>query len=197
MRRDPRIPRSRRINPPIARSRTTQSNVAREMESITRPSSTSEKPRFHFCHLAQDCSGFARASKPHAVSATLTPSHNLLPGSNLEKSMRPIATSHNSSAPSNRKTNSISSWVRRAGESMQPQSSGNAFDADLHGDRNARAIHSVARGLGNLVGDVLAFHDFAKDRVAIIEVRRGRYRDKELAAVGARPGVSHRKFSGF
>src|SRR6202795_4151699 len=95
------------------------------------------------------------------------------------------------SAPSSRKMNYSSNCVRPAGESTRAQASGNAFDADFHGDGNARAVHAVARGFRDFVGDVLALDDFAEDGVAVIEVRRRRDGDEKLAAVGVRAGVGH------
>src|SRR5258708_32834098 len=177
MRTEPRMPRRRRITPAAARSFTTQSNGTREMESITTPSRTSEPPRFHFCHLAQNWPGFASASSPHAINATLRTSQLVPWRSNREKSIRPLAANHNSSTPNSGKTNSVSNCVRRAGESMQPRGSGNAFDAKLHGDGDARAVHAVARGFGDFVGDVLALDDFADDIVATIEGWRRSYGD--------------------
>src|SRR5580692_2162597 len=197
MRRVPRIPRATRIRPAAARSLTTQSNGTREMASITTPSKTSEPPRFHFCHLAQNWPGLASARRPQAISATLRTSQVVPRRSNLEKSIRWLAANHNTSAPRSRNTNSISNCVRRAGESMQPRASGNTLDADFHGDRNARTVHCVERGFGDCVGDVLAFDDVAENGVAVIEVRRGCHSDEKLAAVGAWARVGHRKFSGL
>src|SRR5882757_1588607 len=49
----------------------------------------------------------------------------------------------------------------------------------------------------NLVGHVLALDDFAKDSVLVVQPRRCRYGEEELAPVGSRPGVGHGELSGL
>ena len=56
---------------------------------------------------------------------------------------------------------------------------------------------AAARNFGDLVGDVLAFDDFAEDGVIAGEPGRWRDGDKELAAVGVRAGVGHGQLAGL
>src|SRR5882724_12292613 len=65
------------------------------------------------------------------------------------------------------------------------------------GGRSVGPVAAVARYCGDLVGDVLAFHDFTEDGVAVIEVRSGSNGDEKLAAVGIGSGVGHREFAGL
>lgn len=60
-----------------------------------------------------------------------------------------------------------------------------------------RAIAKIARHIADGDDDFLAFDDFAKDAVLIVEKRRRLMRDEKLAAVGIRPGVSHRQDAGL
>src|SRR5580704_13328145 len=57
-------------------------------------------------------------------------------------------------------------------------------------------VLAVARDLGNLRNDVLAFDDFAEDGVLAGEPIGGRNGDEELAAVGVRSGVGHGQLAG-
>ena len=67
----------------------------------------------------------------------------------------------------------------------------------IDGHRRIRAVAAVARYAGNLVGHVLAFHDFSENSVPVIEVRRRSNGDEELAAVGIRTGIGHGQFAGL
>src|SRR5208282_3880124 len=98
--------------------------------------------------------------------------------------MRPLTPNHTTRVPSSRNTSSNMSSVRRAGESISVLR--HAFDAQLLDDHGrARAVHGIAGHIGDLVGDVLAFDHLTEDGVAIVQVRRGRNSDEELAAIGA------------
>ena len=55
----------------------------------------------------------------------------------------------------------------------------------------------AARDAGDLLGDILAFDDFAEDGVLAGEPIGGDCGDEELAAVGAGAGVGHRQFAGL
>src|SRR5579862_5558872 len=70
-----------------------------------------------------------------------------------------------------------------------------ALDAHLHGHWRLWPVAGIARHFRDLVRDVLTFDDFAKNRMLVVEPRRGRDGQKELAAVCAGSGVGHRKFS--
>src|SRR5208337_2383048 len=104
--------------------------------------------------------------------------------------MRPLTPNQTTRVPSSRNTSSTMSSVRRAGESIGVLRY--AFDAQLLDDHGrARAVHGIARHIGNFVRDILAFDDLAEDGVAIVEVRRGRNSDEKLAAIGAGAGIGH------
>src|SRR5262249_6711679 len=71
-----------------------------------------------------------------------------------------------------------------------------SLDVDLvHGDRRARTIAGIARHLGDLLSDVLAFDDLAKDGVLVVKPGGSRDGDEELASIGARTGVGHGEFA--
>src|SRR4051812_1837990 len=66
------------------------------------------------------------------------------------------------------------------------------LDRDLgHRDGRRRPILAIGLRLTDLLDNVDAFGDDAKDRVLAIEMRRRAERDEELAAVGIRAGVRH------
>src|SRR6185312_15712832 len=60
-----------------------------------------------------------------------------------------------------------------------------------------RPVLGTTLYLGNLIGDVLAFHHFSKDSVIAGEPGRRRNGDKELAAVGSWAGIRHGELSGL
>src|SRR5438445_13662369 len=90
-------------------------------------------------------------------------------------------------------TNSFTTRKRWLGLAMAVS---HAFDAQVLQDyRRSWTIIGIARKLGNLVRDVLTFHDFAENCVALIEPGRGRDGDKKLAAIRVWPGIGHGKLS--
>src|SRR5271157_6409643 len=188
---EPKTPRRISTTPASASNLPTHRKGTRVAASMIAPKSSSESPRFHLCQRARHCPGRARARRPHASKATLRTSHETLRRSGLR---RPMADSHTTIVPSSRNTSSTISSVRRAGESMGGLRY--AFDAQLLDDhRCARAVHGIARHIGNLVGDVLALDHLTENRVAIIQVRCGSDGDEELAAIGAGAGIGHREFA--
>ncbi len=62
-------------------------------------------------------------------------------------------------------------------------------------DRNGEDLVALLDGVDDLL--VRGALDLAKDRVLVVEVRRGHMRDEELATVRARPGISHREEARF
>src|SRR5690349_9715538 len=86
-------------------------------------------------------------------------------------------------------TNSFTMRKRWLGLAM---AASHAFDAHVLQDYGrSRTIIGVARELGDFVRDVLAFHHFAENGVALIEPGRGRDRNKKLAAGWVWPGIGH------
>src|SRR5208283_5447928 len=184
---EPKRPRRISTTPASASNFPTHRKGTRVAASMIAPKSSNESPRFHFCQRADHCPGRARARRPHASKATLRTSQDTLWRSGLR---RPMADSHTTSVPSSRNTSSTISSVRRAGESIGVLR--HAFDAQLLNDhRRARAVHGIAGHIGDFVRYILAFHHVAEDGVAIIQVRRGRDGDEELAAIGAGAGIGH------
>src|SRR5262249_4836153 len=73
-----------------------------------------------------------------------------------------------------------------------------SFDGDgLDDDVLDRLVARVRLGAADRLDDLQPVDDLAEDRVAIVEVRRRFERDEELAAVGVRPPVGHRKDARF
>src|SRR5579859_2194719 len=118
----------------------------------------------------------------------------------LSTRTRPRNASHATRAPSRTKINSIMTRNSRSGVSivvLRAQSA-DAFNSQfLDGDGSARPVARIARHVRDFVGHVLAFHDFAKNCVPVIEPGRRRHGDEKLAAVRVRARVGHRKESRF
>jgi len=62
------------------------------------------------------------------------------------------------------------------------------MDTGVSGDHSNRAAR------WNLVGHVLAFHDFAENGVLVVQPRRRRHGEEELAAVGPGPALAMDSF---
>src|SRR5260370_20434048 len=106
------------------------------------------------------------------------------------------------SAPSSTNTSSTSDCDMRAAVSFSipfpDEPLGNPLDAHLlQNYRGSRPVASIAWRFGDFIRHVLPFHHFTENRVAIVQPRRSCNGDEELAAVGIRPGIGHRQFSGF
>src|SRR5262245_3584855 len=132
-------------------------------------------------------------------------------GRRRSKKICPVSPSHTISPPSSMKMNSISNRSDLSCVSIKVPiaqtsvlgtaaysggSSGDSFNlyvVDLH--RRIRPVAAVARHRGNLVRHVLTFHDFAKNRVPVVQPRCRGHRNKKLAAVGIRSGIGHGKLS--
>src|SRR5688500_15533299 len=56
-----------------------------------------------------------------------------------------------------------------------------------------RPVAVAGRRAADLPDDVHALDHLAKDRMAVVEMRRRSKRDEELSAVGVRPAVGHRQ----
>src|SRR5207302_10176216 len=91
--------------------------------------------------------------------------------------------------------NTISFTTRKRWSELANAAS-HAFDAHvLQNHGRSGAVIRVARQLGNFVCDVLALHDFAENRVALIQPGRRRHSNKKLATIRVRTGVGHRESS--
>src|SRR3989337_4213524 len=100
-------------------------------------------------------------------------SHAGLRGSKRSRNL-PLSPIQMRKPPSSTKIISVSIRNSFAGLSMAAYKDSDTFDSyGLQHDKIARPVARVARDLGNLIGNVLPLHDFAENRVPVVEPWRG------------------------